>query len=439
MTIEQDRSRLDYLRMRSALIDRITGLPAVSLLFDEMRAMLDRRRAIGLLHVSSSNLPLVESVYGWRTYDRVVGRQAEEVIRQIGGLLPPGARLAQMGIHGGELIAVVPEQPDGRDVDTVYVQGRARELEAALRTLFEAEEFATLAPRMDPQVGFAFLSENPYYRFERLVYRAVEEARSQPVRRHERMRRSWGGEIQQVIRDGGIRVHYQPVVDLTNLRVIGYEALSRGPEGSALESPAVLFELSREAGIAAELDRLCRRIAIDSARGIGPGRKIFLNTRADLLADPEWRDGGVERRLASLDLAPSDVVVEIPEPSASTDDGALAQRVRGIKERGFLIALDDIGTGYSGVGSIDRLRPDFLKVDISLVRRIDKSLIQQDVLNALVSIGGRAGAEVIAEGIESSQELEYLRGHGARYGQGFLFSEAVPTMLPGPFAVQREH
>ena len=104
-----------------------------------------------------------------------------------------------------------------------------------------------------------------------------------------------------------------------------------------------------------------------------------------------------------------------------------------------MIALDDIGTGYSGVGSIDRLRPDFLKVDISLVRRIDASLIQQDVLSSLVSIGRRAGAEVIAEGIESPLELEYLRGHGARYGQGFLFSGPVPTMLPGPFAVQREH
>ena len=142
MTIEQDRSRLDYLRLRSALIDRITGLPALSLLFDEMRTMLDRRRSIGVIHVSSSNLPLVESVYGWRTYDRVVARQAEEVTRQIGGALPAGARLAQLGIHGAELIAVLPEQPDGREVDTLYVQGRARELEAALRALFEAAGLA---------------------------------------------------------------------------------------------------------------------------------------------------------------------------------------------------------------------------------------------------------------------------------------------------------
>lgn len=439
MTIEQDRTLLDVLRLRSALIDRITGLPALSLLFDEMRTMLDRRRAIGVLHVSSPNLVLVESVYGWRTYDRVVGRQAEEVQRQVGGALPAGSRLAQIGIHGSELIAIVPEKADGGEVDTPYVQARARELESALRTLFEAEEFVTLAPRMDPQVGFAFLSENPYYRFERLVYRAVEEARSQPLRRLDRMRRSWGGEIQQVMRDGAIRVHYQPIVDLTSLRVIGYEALSRGPEGSALESPAIMFELSREAGIMADLDRLCRHTALDSARGIGQGRKIFLNTRADLLADPEWRDGEMEQRLAQLALSPSDVVVEIPEPSASLDDDALEQNVRALKERGFLLAIDDIGTGYSGVGSIERLSPDFLKVDISLVRGIDANLIQQDVLSSLVSIGGRAGAEVIAEGIESVQELEFLRSHGARYGQGFLFSAAVPTMLPGPFAVEREH
>ncbi len=428
-------ARPEYLRLRSALFDRITGLPALPLLFDELRELLERRRHVGILHAAIPNIEVAERVYGWQAFDRIHARMASELARLRGGVLPAKARLAQRGVHGAELIAVVPDGPGGGAVEASVLGSLAREVEAALRSVFAGDEFATVVPRLEPRVGFALLSENPFYRFERLVYRAVEEARARPLQSEERVRRSWSEELQRIIREEGIRVHYQPVVELETLEVIGYEALSRGPEGSGLESPAVMFEISREAGVAHELDRLCRRLAIASARGISPGRKIFLNTRQEHLADPEWKDRRIEQSLARIELRPGDLVVEVPHPGAFGDDTSLERFVGELKQRGFSIAIDDMGTGYAGIQSIERLVPDYLKIDISLVRGIDANLIQQDLLASLVSIGRRIGATVIAEGIESEAELRFLKAHGARYGQGFLFSAAVPGLLPGPMVL----
>ena len=430
-------ARAEFLRLRGALYDRVTGLPSIPVLFDELRQLLETRRVVGLLHVTLPGLGTAESVYGWQTFDRLAARTADEMRALRGGVLSSSALLAQPAIHGGDVIAFVPEAAPGRDVTHEALHAMARAIEARLRAVFADEEFTTLVPRPDPQVGFSVLAEDPFFRFERLVYKAIDEARSRPARREQGLARSRTEELQQLIREEGVRVHYQPVVELETLEVIGYEALSRGPMGSALEAPATMFRISREAGIAAELDRLCRRLALSSARGIAAGRKIFLNSRADLLADPEWRHSRLEQNLARLDLQPGDLVVEVPHPGALTDESALERVLHDLKRRGFQIAIDDIGTGYAGIQWIERLSPDYLKIDISLVRGIHANLIQQDLLASLVRIGRRVGASVIAEGIEEAAELEFLRSNGARYGQGYLFSAAVPELVPGPMSLAR--
>ena len=231
------RLRTECLRLKSALHDRITGLPALPLLFDEMRRMLDERRSIGLLHVAVKNLSFVESVYGWQTFDRIVGQQAALLGRLRGMALPASAPLAQIGIHGEEMIVVVATKPDGTEVDQRYLQSLASTIESALGRLFANEEFATIVPRLEARAGYALLSEDPFYRFERAVYRAVEAARSRASGREERARRSWSDELRELIREERIVVHFQPVVALESLEVFGYEALSRGPPGAGWNLP----------------------------------------------------------------------------------------------------------------------------------------------------------------------------------------------------------
>jgi EAL domain-containing protein (putative c-di-GMP-specific phosphodiesterase class I) len=131
---------------------------------------------------------------------------------------------------------------------------------------------------------------------------------------------------------------------------------------------------------------------------------------------------GVASALRDAGLEPSDLVLEVSERRADADPELFAASARRVREGGFGLALDDVGTGYATLGTLERVRPDFLKMDVSIVRGIHENLIKQEMLASLVHIARRLGAEVVAEGIETAAETATLRAAGARFGQGYLFA-----------------
>jgi len=101
-----------------------------------------------------------------------------------------------------------------------------------------------------------------------------------------------------------------------------------------------------------------------------------------------------------------------------------------LRRQGFLVAIDDVGTGYSSLQTITEIHPDFIKVDLSLVKNIHRSLLKQELVHSLLQAGSRIGAQVIAEGIETEEERRTLRQCGVRYGQGYFFARPAPP-FPG--------
>lgn len=421
------RYRRDYLRLRSALFDRTTGLPAFPVLFDRLRAALEGRRRIGVLHLEIANLPLVESLYGWQVFDRVLSRVARELSAAVGGELPAGTLLGLSGVAGDRFAAFVAEKPEGEEVDAAYLGGLGRALALRLEAAFAAPEFAGLNPRLGFLTGHALLSVNPFYRFERRVYAALEEARAYNERRELRRELSWSDELHEIIRDSSVDMLFQPVVELRSRAVFGHEAFARGPKDSPLETPAAMFACSDRCGVAAELDRICRQAALRAAADVAHCGKLFLNVLPSGLDELQWPDNELPDQLAALSLRPADLVLEFSERSAGGESAAFGDGLARLRERGFGIALDDVGTGYGSQAILDVARPDFLKLDVSLVRNIHSHLIKQEVLHSLVRIAGRIGASVIAEGVETEEEAAVLLEAGARYGQGFLFAEPAPA------------
>jgi len=116
---------------------------------------------------------------------------------------------------------------------------------------------------------------------------------------------------------------------------------------------------------------------------------------------------------------------------ADADLERLAAVLHGLQARGFGVALDDVGTGYGSQALLERVRPDYLKLDVSLVHNIDDNLIKQELLASLVRIAERIGASVIAEGVETDAEARTLQDAGARYGQGYLFAGPAPAPTVG--------
>jgi len=182
--------------------------------------------------------------------------------------------------------------------------------------------------------------------------------------------------------------------------------------------------MSNRFGAALELDRLCRKCALREGKALAGKGKLFLNVLPGSLAAVE-REGGILDLLREADLAPGDLVLEVSERGADADPDFFAACSERIRAEGFGLALDDVGTGYATLGTLERIRPDYLKMDVTLVRGIHENLIQQELLSSLMQIGRRLGAEVIAEGIELQEERKVLCSVGARYGQGFLFARPL--------------
>jgi EAL domain-containing protein (putative c-di-GMP-specific phosphodiesterase class I) len=421
------RYRREYLKLRSVLFDRTTGLPAFPVLFDRLRAQLEDRRRYGVVHLEITNLELVESLYGWQVFDRVLGRVAAELSEAVGAELPEGTLLGLSGVAGDRFAAFVPEKPGGGEVDRAYLSDLGRALTERLVGAFAEEGFAGLSPELGFRSGHALLSQNPFYRFERRVYAALDEARVYDAQRESRRELSWGDELQEIIRDCAVETLFQPVVDLHSRAVLGYEALTRGPKDSPLEMPSVMFAMSDRCGVAADLDRICRETALRAAAEVAERGKLFLNVLPLGLDELQWSESRLPELMRSLSLDPADLVLEFSERTANGESGTFVAGVERLKQHGFGVALDDVGTGYGSQAILESAQPDYLKLDGSLVRDIHEHLIKQELLHSLIRIAEQIDASVIAEGVESEAEAATLREAGTQYGQGYLF--ARPTRV----------
>jgi EAL domain-containing protein (putative c-di-GMP-specific phosphodiesterase class I) len=417
-----------YLKLRSVLYDRITGLPAFPLLIDQLRSWLEARRSVGIVHVETVNLDLVESLYGWQVFDGILARIAETLEASRGGPLPDQALLGLNGVAGDRFAAFVPDGPAGSEPTGRFLADIGSALESRLAETFSAAEFAGLNPRLEFRVGHALLTHDPFYRFERRVYAALEDARALHGQRERRRQRGMGADLRRIIDESDVKTVFQPVVELDSREILGFEALSRGPEGTALEAPRALFDASESCGVANDLDHACREAALTAWSGLNSGHTVFLNglstsfsgVREEGAEAPDW--------LRRLTDSPHGVVLEFSERGADQDPEGFVATLSRLKERGIGIAVDDIGTGFGSQEILEDLRPDYLKLDGSLVRKIDQNLIKQELLQSLVRIAKRIGASVIAEGVETEEEAHALAAAGAHYGQGFLF--ARPSSCP---------
>jgi EAL domain-containing protein (putative c-di-GMP-specific phosphodiesterase class I) len=274
-------------------------------------------------------------------------------------------------------------------------------------------------------VGVSVVLHNPTVKPERQILQAVEDARRDAVLEAGLRARRQGRQLLKLILSGDLRVRYEAIVGLSNAEVLGYEALSRGPEGSDLSNPRELFRQAESSGLLYELDCLCRRLALQGSHRLPAGHMLFLNCLPTAIGDPNLRDEGLRKLLENFDLQPSDLVLEISESESIENFGAFREVADSCRELGIRLAIDDAGTGYASLEAIMEIAPDFIKTDMVLVRGIDQDPSRQEVVGAINAVARGIGAQVVAEGIETEAELRTLREIGVRYGQGFYFGAAL--------------
>lgn len=230
-----------------------------------------------------------------------------------------------------------------------------------------------------------------------------------------------------IVRAGELRTVYQPIVELATDRVVGYEALARGPLGSPLELPGPLFEAARAEGILGDFDQACRERALAEALsgGLNGDDLLFLNV------EPEGLEReGVLDRIGEDGLGQVSVVVELTERALAQRPREVLAAVRWLRERGCRIALDDVGVDPRSLGLMPFVLPDVIKLDRSLTQDLVPETAAARVINAVRAASERSGAMILAEGIETDAQRRRAVAMGAKLGQGWLFGRPGPLDLP---------
>lgn len=425
------RLHTDSLRLKGALFDPNTNLYAAAALMESVRGLFQKTRSVGVLHLEIDPPGRVERVYGWQVLDHVLRIVAQEIDRLMGGSLPAEAIVCQSGIYAERFLIFAPIARGEMGNPAAFLARISRAIQEPLERCFAGNDFRSMAPPPTLSIGSAVISEHPFYRVERQVYRAIEEARLSASREEVRERGRQHAELKRIIREQNIEILFQPILHLESERIIGYEAFTRGPRDSIFETPRSLFEYSREVGMSAELDLMCQRTVLRQARRLAAGDKLFLNALPASLLDPGFREGLLGDLPEGFPIAREDIVLDIGDMNSVEDYKAFDSEVADLRSRGIRMSIDDVGRGASSLENISEMGPDFIKVDNAMVRNIDKSMIKQEIVRSLCEAARAMDALVIAEGIETREELEAVIRCGASYGQGYLFyrpSRELPAM-----------
>ncbi|MDO3384183.1 bifunctional diguanylate cyclase/phosphodiesterase [Gilvimarinus algae] len=234
--------------------------------------------------------------------------------------------------------------------------------------------------------------------------------------------------LQDIIDKQQLYAVFQPVINVINCTIVGYEALIRGPSGSGLERPDQLFAAAAGAGQLARLEYACREAACLSFMAQQLPGKLFLNMTPLSFTDSQYRDGVTMAILRRLKLDPERVVFELTEKQPMEEYELLSSACEHFQRQGFAVAIDDLGAGYAGLRIWSELNPDYVKIDRHFVSGIERSAVKREFVRFMMDIAHRIGNKVIAEGIETADEFKTLVSMGIEYMQGYYI--ARPSREP---------
>ncbi len=233
--------------------------------------------------------------------------------------------------------------------------------------------------------------------------------------------------LREIVQQRDLSALFQPIVDFSAGRILGYEGLIRGPVDSPLHAPANLFAAAKLQGRALEVEMLCRQVVMKSfAIQKLPG-KLFLNVSPDALTDESHKIGQTLAYLELINLSADRVIIEITENQPTFDFDRMRTALHHYRSMGFQIAIDDLGEGFSSLRLWSELRPEFVKIDMHFVQNVNSDPLKQQFLRSIQSIALSSGTRVIAEGIETPAEFKTVRDIGIACGQGYFISRPTPV------------
>jgi diguanylate cyclase (GGDEF)-like protein len=439
-----DRARViledAYARARAeSLRDSLTGLGNHRAFQEELeRQWVGARRhnaRLALAIVDLDDFRQVNETEGHVGGDRVLVGVAATLAAGV----RRGDRVFRIG--GDEFAVLMP----GTDSDAAYLSLRrvlATVLEGRVGTLTGRERMGSRAGGWSFTAGVASIPGTATDRAT--LYREADAAlvygkrhgrtcvtAFDPVRHgtgwSERAIAEVAADVARVAAVGAVRAVFQPIFDLRTGQPRGYEALIRPMPGSGFSDAGELFAAAESVGRTVELDLACVAASISAFALAAPAGSLTLNLSPRTLEADDFSVHSLVQLVRRYGLDPARIVLELTEREAVEDMDRLLRAVEACRAAGMRIAADDVGAGNAGLRLLAQLRFDIVKIDLSLVQGGAVRATSQEVVRTLKDLADRWGALVIAEGVETPDQLEFVRSLGIRAGQGYLLGRPAET------------
>lgn len=222
--------------------------------------------------------------------------------------------------------------------------------------------------------------------------------------------------------------HFQPIVNLNNRSIYGYEGLIRGPGDSPLNSPLMLFEAASRHNRLVELDILCRKVIIAQFAGLNLPGRLFINIDPITIICDKFRPGETINFARKNGLDSNRIIIEITETRPIDNVSIIQKSINHYRKMGFRVALDDLGAGYAGLKLWSEIKPDIVKIDRHFIQNVNEDKVKQEFIRTILKTATSLGCTVITEGVETEHEYATLRKLGIIMAQGYYFSR--PKAIP---------
>lgn len=413
MTLRSDQAA----RLRELFFDPTTEVPTMAVVVDELRRIVDEGETLAVFCIEIEPLFRMGERDLWESFDLL----RREFVR--------GLRVMAGPILGNEVILGTSHSGANdfycfaRETEQMNIAQIARDLERAARSALRAVPVEpTLRDEVMVFAGGASTQRQPIFA-PRILYNAVREAKDNAERRETRYYHAMRERLLRTIQDRLITTVFQPVLNLETRQIVGYEALSRGPAGTELENPEVLFELARDFDLVWDLEALCIENVVPWLADVCSRGFLFFNLESHFIQQIQSRGTDVFEPFFACNRQ---VVIEVTERSAIRDYATFRRTLHDLKKIGFKIAIDDCGSGYATLEAIAELQPDYLKVGHSLFQNVHKDPIRRRLVELVARCADTIGARTIAEAIETEEQLAVCRELGIHEGQGFLLARPAP-------------
>ena len=418
---------------RQANFDTLTGLPNRRMFADRLEQEIKKRHhtklPLALLFIDLDRFKEVNDTLGHIKGDTLLveaARRIQECVRE-------SDTVARLG--GDEFMIILAELPDVHQVETIA--------HGLLRRLTEAFHLGAETVYVSASIGITLYPadaggvEQLLRNADQAMYAAKNLGRNRfsyftnALQEAAQTRQKLTNDLRGALAERKFELYFQPIVDLAGNRIVKAEALLRWhhPQRGMI-NPVEFVPLAEETGLILEIGdwvfREAARWTQRWAERYAPGIQVSINTSPVEFQADSYDPEALLKYMRLLGLPGNSIAIEITEGVLLNTGQRVFDHLRQFRRAGLHIAIDDFGTGYSSLASLKKFDIDYLKIDQAFVRNLVSDPNDMALSEAIIVMAHKLGLQVVAEGIETPQQRALLQAAGCDYGQGYLFSKAVP-------------